>query len=86
MQELWRRHLDWDDPLPSDLQPVWQRWLDELGKVNPLEIPRHVFLGNVVQQVDMHVFCDASDVGFGAVLYFRWKDRLWCCFVLPVER
>ena len=30
IQQLWKRKIDWDEILPSDLTIRWQKWLDNL--------------------------------------------------------
>lgn len=31
LQEMCRHSTGWDDPLPSELQPVWERWKNDLA-------------------------------------------------------
>ena len=71
MQELWRRQLDWGGTIPDDLEVIWKKWQQEL--IVRVQIPRHLFLGMVTQDVSIHAFCDASQRGFAAVVYYRWQ-------------
>ena len=46
--------------------------MEDIQFVTGLTIPRHVGLSERnVNTVQVHVFCDASDVGYGAVGYLR---------------
>ena len=73
MQELWRRQLDWDGTIPGDLKVIWKKWQQELNSIDRVQIPRHLFLGMVTQNASIHAFCDASQRGFAAVVYYRWQ-------------
>ena len=39
LQEICRRGVSWDDPLPEDVQPRWERWKLDLLRLNELQIP-----------------------------------------------
>ncbi|KRY32999.1 Pro-Pol polyprotein [Trichinella spiralis] len=55
-QKLWKKGLNWDDELPSDLQKEWQTW--------KCLIP---FYGSTIKKVELHAFGDASETAYGAV-------------------
>ena len=73
MQEWWRRQSYWDDTIPDDLQVIWKQWQQELISIDRVQIPRHLFLGMVTQDVSIHAFCDASQRSFAAMVYYRWQ-------------
>ena len=75
LQKIWRRELAWDDNIPEDLIAEWQKWTDELRRIHELQLPRHLFNNQRVTAVELHVFCDASEKGFSAVLFYRWKTE-----------
>jgi len=39
-QELWRRGLEWDDPLDRDIEQEWSSWKSELLQLKDVTIPR----------------------------------------------
>ncbi|XP_071055074.1 uncharacterized protein [Onthophagus taurus] len=70
MQQLWTLKLDWDDPLPNTIYSSWTQFLAEFEMLGRIQIPR--FYGQIgAPIVDMHGFCDASESGYGAVIYLR---------------
>ena len=72
LQQLWDYKLDWDDGITSDINAEWQSWTQELRRICDVQLARHVFQGHLIREVDLHGFCDASERGFAAVLFFRW--------------
>jgi len=72
MQQLWNKKLDWNEELTGDDLDFWQKWHEELTELAAVTISR-CFLGPDDEAVkrELHLFCDASDSGFGAVAYFR---------------
>ena len=88
MQELWKHTLTWDKELPDDFKENWVRWLNELQNLTPLEIPRQYF-NNVDSEVQLHVFCDSSQLAYGAVAYLRGttpKSGTKCTFVMSKSK
>ncbi|XP_003369211.1 Pao retrotransposon peptidase family protein [Trichinella spiralis] len=63
-QKLWKKGLNWDDELPSDLQKEWQTW--------KCLIP---FYGSTIKKVELHAFGDASETAYGAVVYVVVKKK-----------
>jgi hypothetical protein len=74
IQEIWRHKIDWDEILPPELVAQWKQWSDELEDLQYVKIPR--YFGTLPQSEDLefHIFCDASEKGFAAVAYIRFKD------------
>ena len=71
IQELWRLNLDWDDVIPNDLQEVWKKWQGQLKNLANLFIPRHFGISVDAQSIELHIFSDASELGFASVAYLR---------------
>jgi hypothetical protein len=74
LQRIWRSEIGWDDKLPGSLEEDWRKWTAELTKLTEVKIPR--WYGNMGDkaEVDLHIFCDASEQAFSAVAYFRSKN------------
>ena len=88
MQELWKHNLTWDKELLDDFKENWVRWLNELQNLTPLEIPIQYF-NNVDSKVQLHVFCDSSQVAYGAVAYLRGttpKSGTKCTFIMSKSK
>lgn len=67
LRELWRRNVDWDDPVPVECEDNWRVWVRTLPKVAGLSFPR--WYGTLNAPVEVHVFCDASERAMAAVAY-----------------
>ncbi|XP_072398120.1 uncharacterized protein [Diabrotica undecimpunctata] len=74
MQLLWLEKLDWDEGVPLHIQSEWLSFRDQLHELNKLQIQRNVVLPNFVL-IEMHGFCDASEVAYGAAIYIRSVDK-----------
>ena len=74
IQSLWRKNKDCDEPLDEGDQSIWKDWLEDLMRLSELKLPR-CFFGNTRHEASMqlHVFADASEMGFGAVCYARYS-------------
>ena len=78
IQELWRCRIDWDETIPDHLYSQWQEWLAELKCLHNLSIPRYLGLRNDCKS-ELHLFCDASEMGFASVAYLRIvKEDIHC--------
>lgn len=76
IQELWRRHTEWDDELPNDILQKWQSWKEGLKASRTIAIPRwYGFRRDECQNVQLHVFCDASEIAYQGVAYFHTVTR-----------
>jgi len=76
MQDLTRKKLGWDEPLPEVELNEWTRWSDDLLKVESVRVQRCVKPGesnNVCCQ--LHHFADASCTAYGVVIYLRAVKR-----------
>ena len=58
LQELCRKNVDWDEPIPDNLRPRWERWRNELHVLKELKIPRCLEPKNFgeVKSVGLHLF------------------------------
>ncbi|XP_075150541.1 uncharacterized protein LOC142224646 [Haematobia irritans] len=74
MKEIWKCKPDWDSVIPCHINDVWLQWKDDLLQITKLEIPRHYFRKCMPNNVEIHVFVDASESAFAAVAYWRYID------------
>ena len=91
MQDLSRSNLAWDDPLESKHATRWNVWLNELPKIQQISVKGCVKPPNPerIVSTQLHNFADASQSGYGAVSYLRFKDEngnIYCSFVMGKSR
>ncbi|VEN57358.1 unnamed protein product [Callosobruchus maculatus] len=70
MQKLWMLKLGWDDQLPPHLSKEWHAYTSELHLLSNFKHERKV----TARQYSYHQilgFCDASTLGYAAVIYLR---------------
>lgn len=71
MQQLWLAKTDWDETPSKDIIQVWKRFKEQLPDISNIRIPR-LIVSDSVLRVELHGFCDASSIGYGCVVYFRF--------------
>ena len=83
--------LGWDDELTEPYRNRWENWRSELPMLERILVPRCVKpidFGEVKSR-QVHMFSDASSVGFGSVAYLRLCDnenRIHCSFLMGKAR
>ncbi|XP_011859045.1 PREDICTED: uncharacterized protein LOC105556561 [Vollenhovia emeryi] len=70
IQLLWISKIDWDTRPPPEICQRWERYRSELAVLASLRIPRSLSRNGVVSR-ELHGFCDASEQGYGGVVYMR---------------
>ena len=75
LQELAREKLTWDQIISTDQLARWTAWFKQLPALASLTIPR-CYSTPSLQAVrrELHMFADASTVGYGACVYLRQTD------------
>lgn len=68
MKSLWLLSLKWTDELPFEQQQEWDDFCSQFSTLDSLRIKRHCVTNDSVA-IELHGFCDASIVGYGAVVY-----------------
>ena len=66
----------WDTPVPQELSNSWIKWRQNIPLLEQINIPRcykPVKFGAVVHR-SLHIFSDASEVGYGVACYLRQVD------------
>ena len=70
MQEVWREGVQWDEPASQEIQSRWESWQVGLTTINMFSLPR-CYKVSITSKLQLHVFGDASEKGYGAVAYLR---------------
>ena len=91
MQELWRMKKTWDQPLDGELLQRWLLWKNNLPLLANVEVPRCYFSRRDHEgaTLQLHHFCDASEVGYGTSSYLRITypgGTVECAFVMGKSR
>lgn len=73
IQELWKDKLDWDEEVHGEVKKKWEKFNDDLTNVSQISIDR--WMGTTKESnMQLHGFCDASERGYGAVIYSRVRE------------
>ncbi|UYV77587.1 hypothetical protein LAZ67_15001635 [Cordylochernes scorpioides] len=70
LQRSWGLKLGWDTPLPESMAQEFRTWLDQIKFIELIKIPRYMW-NDLIFLTEVHIFCDASQIGYGAVAYLR---------------
>ena len=74
MQTLWQLRIGWDEPLDTALQEEWNIILTDLQQLSGLAINRRYFQAFITEEMQLHVFVDASMKAYGAVAFLTSGD------------
>lgn len=69
IQTLWKLGIDWDERVPNHIATKWQEYKSQLPHLRDITIPRFVPTNNT--PIQLIGFCDASEKGYSAIIYFR---------------
>ena len=74
LQELWRLGCQWDEVIDERVQKRWNKWLEGARNLPKIRISRqYLITDEKVTEVQLHIFCDASELAFGCVAYLRFS-------------
>ena len=74
MQDCWKlKGLGWDGSVTQEISAKWVSFTHQLNNMQDLFIDRHILLKNP-KSIELHGFCDASLLGYGACIYIRSID------------
>ncbi|XP_033228907.1 uncharacterized protein LOC117180519 [Belonocnema kinseyi] len=71
MQQLWLQKLQWDEPVPTDLEDYWSKYYKRLTQLQAIQIPRWTGQGADNLGCELHGFSDASSRSYAAIVYLR---------------
>ena len=75
MQSTWAKGLGWDEALDDETRDGFLAWRAHLPALRKLQIPRCVLAEGETKEIQLHVFCDASETGYAACIYTRVVDE-----------
>jgi hypothetical protein len=81
LQQMWILKLDWDQPVPKEIETVWRKMLDELVDLNNYRISRKLMSSSSPTLLELHGFSDASSKAYGAAVYLKTTDIYGNVFV-----
>ncbi|XP_070135001.1 uncharacterized protein [Drosophila bipectinata] len=84
MREIWRREVNWDEPLPDNLAAAFEDWRQGMSKIEEFRCPRYYFVGGRVRMLQLHIFVDSSQSAFAVVAYWRAtyeNGDVWAHFI-----
>ncbi|XP_066595949.1 uncharacterized protein [Prorops nasuta] len=70
VQECWKSKVHWDETLSLALREKWSVFARQLSLLSELTVKRYL-LADSAREIQIHGFCDASKLGYGACLYIR---------------
>ena len=73
LQRLCKKRMDWDQPLDRDDLKEWEQWLLSLSRLGEIRIPRPLPRMKTDREMELHLFSDASESGYGVVAYGLWN-------------
>ena len=88
LQSLCASKIGWDDELPHSELQQWQIWCSHLPNIACIRVKRCLFQTPDHHSEEMHVFCDATIDGYGAVAYMRYESAVGthCSFLMGKSR
>ncbi|CAG9787636.1 unnamed protein product [Diatraea saccharalis] len=69
LRDLCNSGYDWDMEVPKDVEMTFSEWYSQLNLLNKIELPR-CLLGKY-DRLSFHVFVDASQSAYAAVIFVR---------------
>ncbi|XP_011871460.1 PREDICTED: uncharacterized protein LOC105564005, partial [Vollenhovia emeryi] len=74
MQECWKAKISWDESVPSALHSSWSSFVEQLELIDHLTVDRCLIINKFIE-IQIHGFCDASKIVYGACLYVRSRNE-----------
>lgn len=75
LQQAWLTKRSWDEALEEESISEFKAWYEELACLSTIRIPQDITRGNICQENwQLHVFSDASQDAYAAVVYLRTQE------------
>ena len=71
LQNLWKSGISWDETMPSDFVPMIDKWVGQCKQVSSVRLPHLLGPQLSPSDIQLHVFCDASQDAMATCIYFR---------------
>jgi Pao retrotransposon peptidase/Putative peptidase (DUF1758) len=85
-QRVWQLgDCDWDSSLPEDIESEWHALRNEVEVLESLQLPRW-FNCCTAENIELHAFCDASTMAYGAAIYARFENSATVHLILARGR
>ncbi|KAJ8017933.1 hypothetical protein HOLleu_44355 [Holothuria leucospilota] len=91
LQEMCRLSVGWDDKPEDEVLRRWELWKTNIEDLKCVKIPRCYVPADFgkITSTELHAFADASEVGYGCVIYLRQisaDGEINCSFVFAKAR
>ncbi|XP_049287301.1 uncharacterized protein LOC125765857 [Anopheles funestus] len=70
LREVGELKIEWDDPVPTEVNEKWQHFRTEMTALREVRVPRWISWEDVLK-LELQGFADASDQAYGACLYIQ---------------
>ncbi|KAG7307103.1 hypothetical protein JYU34_007243 [Plutella xylostella] len=70
LQTLWQLKLEWDTPVPKNIEKTWKNLISQLNILLTVSVPRFTLCTSPVV-TELHCFVDASQNAYAACVYLR---------------
>ncbi|XP_074109295.1 uncharacterized protein LOC141534050 [Cotesia typhae] len=74
IQACWKVKVHWDEAIPQNLHTHWCKFAQQLPLIKEFAVDRNIVIPNAIY-IEIHGFCDASQIGYGACLYIRSMNQ-----------
>ena len=75
LQEAWQAGNNWDTEVSENIKERFSTWMRSIHALKELKIPRRFGCVADRKAFDFHTFCDASGIGYAAVVFLRTQSE-----------